>query len=192
MRKLFNTRRSIVATTVVIAAIAIVWAVFVLRRSAPPGLNHDPRESSISLSPAQMREVLDPGRDAVEVYRYTDSSGVWQVAIGNDPSRHQQSGVGRLFRRPVKDEINVPVYLCNFDQLKNPSISLDVSNSCSGEGKLLQREPAGYLSKKIRTGYLLAVRCLSREHGMYVSLNPRCESGADLVHGVLGSIRSLK
>lgn len=164
-----------------------------LRRSTVPALErtgtHRVVESQYRLSDAQRASLPSPSSGTVLVFRFLDVSGVWQIAVGEGPMAGAQAvmPIGLLFREPSGPEVDVPLYHCEFDS-KSRGTSLDASSACAGEGRLLDPNPVGYVSRQIRTGFLLIYRCLSRERGRYISLNPRCEGPADLLDQPLGAI----
>lgn len=190
---------------------------FLLRERDPlPQSASDPHrriESHVSLNPAQLAEMLDPGPDAILVSRYMNPKGRWTISLGAAaPSRELEVAsrllamlpfgmkaisIARLPRMPRPPEIAVPLYLCRYpsrrtassdDSVELSSLSLDSDPRCDGEGDPLSATPIGYASEKIRTGYRLVVRCLSRRSGVYLSLNVRCEAPEDLFHGKIGAL----
>ena len=144
-------------------------------------------EDEIALSLEQKEEVVSSDEGMIALYRYKDSSGLWQVSIQSKSRLGQSTFVGNLFKSPVPSQVEVPVYLCAYEGFSGSNVSLDTSKNCSGEGKLVSLKPAGFLSDKVRTGFRLIARCRSDKHGMYISSRLTCENKEDRLLASLGS-----
>ncbi len=175
--------------------VLIVSAIWIFQRHIDKIANlekHRPIESKIVINNDQKKEMpkVDATHDLIPIIRYKDSSGIWQIAINEAPKiegNHDFKVMGVLHANPVKGEVETPLYLCRFPQ---NSTSLDMNMHCQPGAKALQTSPVGYVSKLIRTGYFLAVRCRSSKYGMYVSLNAQCEDPSDIFNDFLGAIRA--
>lgn len=152
---------------------------------------HQPRESRVELNDAQSKELAQSAEPMHDLYRFRIGDA-WQVALDRAVPRNAKdvTKIGRLFPQPLKDVVNQPLYLCTFPGFAGENLSLDLTTRCAGEGKPIGKEPLGYVSPQIRTGFLMMVRCRSAKAGFYPSLNPRCEGHGDRFHGPLGSIRA--
>ena len=146
-------------------------------------------EGTMKLTDAQKEDLPKSDGQGIQVHRHEDENKLFQVALGNDALKEDLL-IGELDKTASK-EVAVPVYLCAFQIDKKTNLSLDTDKKCSNEGRLEKPEAIGYLSKEIRVGFRMLVRCRSQKSGLYLSLNPRCESAEDRVDILLGSIRSV-
>jgi hypothetical protein len=145
-------------------------------------------EGKMTLTDAQKNDVPKATGKGILVNREQDEAHIYQATLG-DSATPGALLIGELDSSPSK-EINVPVYSCLFQADQKPNHSLDVNQNCSAEGKLESSHPVGYLSKDIRVGFRMLIRCRSPQYGLYLSLNSHCESPKDRADIILGSIRS--
>ena len=182
------------------ALIAVVaYLLFIKLHSSPMpsrtddsvGVHHKV-ESKLELNATQTAEMPTLAGSILRVFRFQDSSGIWQVVVGGGaPVGLKAEPMGLLHTVPIAGEVETPVYLCEYAVAKDSthrSRSLDINRDCESGGKPFGQKPAGYVSKLIRTGYLFAVRCATPKAGMYVSLNARCEDPTHRFSGFLGAV----
>jgi hypothetical protein len=185
-------RKPVIALALVVILIIGVWILLSRHRVSEEDLQaHRTIESKYAVNPEQRKEIPQPAHGTVPVYRYKDDRGIWQTALEQPPMSAKDSMIiGMLYKSPKAPEVEVPVYLCAYRGKLGPNMALDSSPDCHKHGQPVQAGPAGYVSKSIRTGFILMARCSSPTSGMYPSLNVRCEARTDQWEENLGSIRA--
>lgn len=171
-----------------IAAVLLIAFIFLARSrlGGAPAPEPSP-DVKIELNETQKRQIFEPGKDWVTVYR-SWSHEVWQISV--DPlDTRGATPIGRLYSKAKPPEIAVPLYLCDFGTRGKPNVVLDIQKDCSRHGQALKPDPVGYGSEKIRTGYRLIFRCKSKEHGTYLSFKSDCENEGDRVETDLAAFR---
>ena len=180
-------------TTLIFAASVIlmvaIYLVFQKSKSMTPEANYKPVVGQMTLTETQKEDLPKKNGNGISIYRTLDHEQIFQTVIGAEPHAENDLVIGELDTKS-STEVNVPVYLCSFQINQKKNFSLDPSETCSSEGHLERPNPVGYLSKDIRVGFRMLVRCRSQKSGFYLSLNPRCENPDDRMDSLLGSIRS--
>ena len=177
--------------TIIISLIALIAVVYFVLEYKKEREIHKNIESKIELNKAQTAEMPQANSaDFVELTRFKDTQGIWQVGTGAAPANSTEiQKVGVLHKTPVKGDVETPVYFCSFDVEGKSSKFISVDQKCPA-GKPEGSEVVGYLSKLIRTGYFLTVNCRTKKHGVYPSLNARCEDSDDKFFSMLGAVRA--
>ena len=158
---------------------------------------HAPTPSTIDLNEDQTRSVPAlSDADRIPVFRLKTAGGTYAIVLKPEAKAEAPAtALGFLHATPKAGEVDIPVYLCEYGQKDSGNTVLDAEPGCPGGGRLTgasaQKQPVGYVSKGIQTGYLLLARC-SSSAGMYNTLNPRCESASDFWESNLGAIRAAK
>jgi len=194
---MMNNKSKLIAVLLLLLLVLLSWVLLRRKESLPKNEElgtHRFIESKFHLNSEQSAALpkLDESDKLLIVRRYRDSAGMWRVALGELPRGAVDSKVvGVLHAAPIKGIADVPVYSCQYSVGNKVSLSIDVDPACSlAKGTPQGSAPLGYLSKLIRTGYLLLVRCRTPNQGLYLSLNARCEHPQDQFLDVLGALRA--
>lgn len=157
---------------------------------------YKPVQSRYKLNEVQKKELELPSLETqwISVYRFLDHQQFWQTQIGTPPKKGSEIQLmGYLHKDSLKDISETAVYLCEHSFKSGKSQTLDTNLNCDvAQGKPISpnAQAIGYLSKMIRTGYLLMVRCRTPDKGIYLSLNSFCEDANHQALDVIGAIRA--
>jgi hypothetical protein len=112
------------------------------------------------------------------------------VSVGSIPPGVSEKviAIGKIAVRVLPPAIVKPIFLCKFKDGAIENLALDSNPRCTGEGKVVQPNAIGYASQQIQNGYILMGRCKSPKHGMYNTLNPKCDSPEDRFQISLGAV----
>lgn len=182
---------------IIVVLLGLVGGGFFLSKNkspAPKQAKEDfgARESAVAVTEADRGKVIDPGEHGVSIYRYKSAEGIWQATAEAPPADAKDTAsLGVIFAQAKAPQITTPLYQCAFTGFAGKNVGFDTQSNCSGEGKLLEKKPIGYLSAENRPGYVMMIRCRGPA-GFYPSLNPNCENPSDRIQASWGTVRAAK
>lgn len=185
---------NIISGCVLFTLIALGFSWYLKHREKNDELKkiHRPIDSAISINNDQKKEVPQVENSLlIPIFRYRDQNKNWQVSVGKPPpQKNETKEMGMLHKEKIVNEVETPIFLCSMTIKDSKATYLDLNPNCPAGSPENSGDALGFVSKLIRTGYFFAVRCRSPKHGMYISLNSRCESPEDSFSDFLGAIRA--